>query len=221
MLETPQSSGRAQPLSLCRSSPQKQPAIVQGEEVLICKHGGVILISGRQSAISGPAGGGCSPHLPWMWLFQHCSSSGSATLPALQMLSGRLDQKRFDSPSFPMTSTTCNRNQRHRNIISVVPYLKLIHTETTRRWDGLKRTCLKKRVANATDKNKYISKSFSPSCYRLLWSTFIHIVFIWLIQDRVGVLGTAGSPQLIQSGLRQISVWVSDESQELALTGPE
>lgn len=87
-------------------------AIVQREEVLICKHGRVILIPGRQDAISGPAGGGCSPHLPCKWLFQHCSSSGSTTLAELQMLSGRLDQKRFDSPSFPMTSTTCSRNQR-------------------------------------------------------------------------------------------------------------
>ena len=97
-------------------------AIVQRGEVLICKHGGVILIPGRLDAISGPGGGGCSPHLPWMWLFQHCSSSGSTTLAALQMLSGRSDQNRFDSPSFPMTSTTCNRNQR--DTIAVVPHLK-------------------------------------------------------------------------------------------------
>lgn len=141
----------------------------------------------------GLAGGGCSPHLPWMWLFQQRSSSGSATLSELQMLSGSSDQNRFDSPSFRMTSTTCNRNQGNRIVISVVPYLNIIHTETTRWEDGLKRTCLKKESPLRRIGTIYTSKSFSFS-YRLIWSTSIHIVSMWLIQDGVGVLGNAGSP---------------------------
>lgn len=106
-------------------------AIVQREEVLICKHGGVILIPGRQDAISGPAGSGCSPHLPWMWLFQHCSSSGSASLNVVQMSSGNLDQNCFDSLSLPLMSTACNRNRRDRNVISVMPCLKNPHTNAS------------------------------------------------------------------------------------------
>lgn len=104
-------------------------AIVQREEVLICKHGGVILIPGRQDAISGPAGGGCSPHLPWMWLFQHCSSSGSARLTVVQMSSGRLDQNRFDSLSFPLMSTTCDRKRKEQTCNLRDPVFEKTHKQ--------------------------------------------------------------------------------------------
>lgn len=49
-----------------------------------------------------------SPHLPLVWLFQHCSSSDSVSLPLAQMSSGKLDQNLLDSFSFSLISLTCH-----------------------------------------------------------------------------------------------------------------
>ena len=49
-----------------------------------------------------------SPHLPLVWLFQQCSSSGSVSLPLAQMSSDRLDQNLLDSFSLSLMSVTCH-----------------------------------------------------------------------------------------------------------------
>ncbi len=45
-------------------------------------------------------------YLPFVWLFQHCSSSGSVTSSSTQMLSGSDDQNFFDSFNFSLMSIT-------------------------------------------------------------------------------------------------------------------
>lgn len=47
-------------------------------------------------------------YLPLVWLFQHCSSSGSVTLSSSHMTSGRDDQNFFDCFSFSFMSITWN-----------------------------------------------------------------------------------------------------------------
>lgn len=87
----------------------------ESERAIISEQSVVILIPGRQYVITGEM---CdfavvikstrSPHLPLVWLFQHCSSSGSVSLPLAQMSSGKLDQNLLDSLSFSLMSITCH-----------------------------------------------------------------------------------------------------------------
>lgn len=89
--------------------------IVLTERRVIWEHSVVILIPGRQNVITGEWGdfavvlkSSWSPHLPLAWLFQHCSSSDSVSLPLAQMSSGRLDQNLLDSFNFSLMSITCH-----------------------------------------------------------------------------------------------------------------
>lgn len=48
-----------------------------------------------------------SSHLPFVWLFQHCSSSGCVSFSFEQMSFGNLDQTLLDSSNLSLMSFTC------------------------------------------------------------------------------------------------------------------
>ena len=98
-------------------------SIVLTERALIWEHSEVILIPGRQNVITVEWGDfavvirrSSSPHLPFVWLFQHCSSSDSVRLPLVQMPSGRLDQNLLDSFNFSLMSITCHGPKQRTEI---------------------------------------------------------------------------------------------------------
>ena len=115
-----------EPRSLYRGSPYAL-TIVLTERVLIWEYSVVILIPGRQNVITVEWGEFAvvilrsrSPHLPFVWLFQHWSSSDSVSLPLAQMSSGRLDQNLLDSFNLSLMSITCHRPKQKYYILGLI-----------------------------------------------------------------------------------------------------